>query len=386
MVGPLDLHARATALFYYDNNISLYDQQTVTDGITTTHRAPPLGDDFILSVSPGVVVTKATTLQDSRTAFSLDYSPSFIFFVKNNKENSIDQMVRFNAGYAFTKLTLGVAQDYVSTAGGVVDVGSRVNQDNYRTTANARYELTEKTFLQADGSYHITDYQTLSDSEEWSASTTVNYQFSPKTTLGLGLTVGQLFVTEESQSQYITTNKTNTVTRTTTQTQTYVGPTLRASYKTSEKTDISLSLGGEWRFYTDDSTSFGPVFTLTGSYYPSERTSLSLEAHRLEQNSAVLDGQNYISTGVSIAIRQKLRERLSGYASFSFDNLNYVSTQRGVHATRNDDYFLLRYGLDAIIAQSWTVGIFHQYREDDSSDKGFSFVNNQVGIQASWVY
>ncbi|HTD68139.1 MAG TPA: hypothetical protein VK846_16565, partial [Candidatus Limnocylindria bacterium] len=59
---------------------------------------------------------------------------------------------------------------------------------------------------------------------------------------------------------------------------------------------------------------------------------------------------------------------------------------RNVRATRQDDYFLMRYGLEAIIGRSWTVGLFHQYREDISTDKRFSFDNNQVGIQAGWGY
>ena len=54
--------------------------------------------------------------------------------------------------------------------------------------------------------------------------------------------------------------------------------------------------------------------------------------------------------------------------------------------TRNDDYYLMRYGLDAILGRSWTIGVFHQYREDVSSDKSFSFKNNQAGVQATWTY
>src|SRR6185503_63593 len=118
--------------------------------------------------TPGVQLIKAGGLQDSHPALSVDYAPSFIFFLKNDEVNSIDHSAKLNAGYAFTRLTFDLVQDWASTSGGVVDVGTRVQQNNYRTGFGARYELTEKTFLQADGSYRVTDYDTRTDSEEWS--------------------------------------------------------------------------------------------------------------------------------------------------------------------------------------------------------------------------
>ena len=392
MLGPLDVHARAISAFIYDDNIYVYDRPQPVGGIRTGATSEDLGDDFIFTFSPGIQLTKPTTLETSRTAFSVDYTPGFVFFLKNDQENSVDHNAKLNASYALTKLTLNLVQDWASTRGSVADVGSRVSQVNYQTSANLRYELTEKTFLQMDGNYRITDYETLRDSEEWVLTTTANYQITPKTTLGVGITVGQLFVSEEISQTVVRTNpitsavRTNFIRATSNSRQTYMGPTFRAGYKTTEKTDISLSVGGEWRSYDDGSSSFGPVFSLTGSYRPFETTSLSIEGHRREENSVVLSGENFISTGVSLAVRQKLRERLSAHASVGYDNRTYKAARRGPDSGRSDDYFLLRYGLDVIVGRSWTIGIFHQYRDNTSSDDRFSFKSNQVGIQAAWGY
>lgn len=385
--GPVDIHARASTSFVYDDNINLHQRpRGAGGGIRTGREQAPLGDDFIYTFSPGIVIAKPTTLDDSRSTLSVEYSPAFIFFLKNDQVNSIDHSAKFEGGYALTKLTLALVQDFSITSGGVVDVGSRVSQKNYHTAVTARYEVTEKTFLQMDGSYRITDYETQTDSEEWSVVPTMNYQISPKVTLGLGVTFGELSVGR--QTSHSRTNGTNVTSFTTVKTepQTYIGPTVRAAYKTTEKTDVSLSVGGEWRTYSDGSSSFSPVFSLAGTYRPFEGTSFGIEAHRRQQNSAVLNGQNFISTGGSISVRQRLRGRLSGTLSVSFDNSTYQAAQRGVQATRQDDYFLLRYGVDAILGQRWSVGLFHQYREDISTEKNFGFSNNQVGIQASWGY
>jgi hypothetical protein len=384
-VGPFDVHGRATASFIYDDNISLHDRPrsgTQVGGIQTGRAREPLGDDFIFTFSPGIVFTKAGALEESRTAFSLDYSPSFVFFVENSDENSVDHSAQMQAGYALTKLTLGLVQNFNQTAGGVVDVGSRVQQKNYNTAVNARYEMTEKTFLQADGSFRLTDYETLTDSHEWSVTPTANYQISPKVTLGLGLTYGQLSVAEQG----VVTNRVSTNVVTRTRTQSYVGPTLRATYKTTEKTDVALSFGGEWRMYEDGSDSFGPVFSLSGSYRPFDGTSFTLEGHRREQNSAVISGANFVATGASFGARQRLRDRLFGTATVSYENSDYEPTRGDVKTTRQDDYYLLRCGLEAILGRSWSIGLFYQYREDISSDESYSFSNNQVGIHAAWGY
>ncbi len=389
-LGPLDVHARASSSFVYDDNISLHDRPrsgTQIGFIQTGQSQEPLGDDFIFTFSPGIVFTKAATLEDSRTAFALDYSPSLVFFMKNSEQNAVNHDVKMNAGYALTKLTLGLVQSFSSTEGGVVDVGDRVKQRGYNTGLTVRYELTEKTFLQLDGAYRLTDYETLTDSQEWTVTPTANYQITPKVTLGLGVTVGQLFVEEQTlevRPSGLNSSVTNVVPKT--RAQTYVGPTLRASYKTTEKTDVNLSFGGEWRQYTDGSDSFGPVFSLAGSYRPFEGTSFTLEGHRRQQNSAVINGANFITTGGTLGVRQRLRDNLFGTANFTYDHSDYEPTTSAVAITRRDDYFLLRCGLEAILGRSWSLGVFYQYREDISSDESYSFNNNQVGVQAAWGY
>ena len=121
-IGPMDVHVRASTSFVYDDNINLHQQQRGSGGIRTGPNQAPLGDDFIYTFSPGVVIAKAETLEDSRSKFSVDYSPAFVFFIKNDQENSIDHTAKLEAGYALTKLTLGLVQNFSSTAG--LDAGA----------------------------------------------------------------------------------------------------------------------------------------------------------------------------------------------------------------------------------------------------------------------
>ena len=380
-LGPVDFHVRATTSFVYDDNINLHDN-TTTGGIDTSGKPLKSKDDFIFTFAPGLILSQPPTLDATRTTWSLDYTPAFIYFLKNDQENSVDQNVQARAGYALTKLTLGLSASYVKTAGGVVDVGSRVSQNNYGVATTARYEMTEKTFFQIDGSYTLTDYETLTDSQEWTVIPTVNYQISSKVTLGLGLTAGQLYVDQQASEQV----GTNTVIVIRTEPQNYIGPTFKVSYRTTEKTDVSLSLGAEWRTYPDGRTALKPVFALAGSYRPFEGTAFSVEGHQRIENSAVISGADYITTGASVSVRQRLYNRLSGTFSATYDHSAYEPVSAGVTTTRVDDYLLLRTGLEATLGRNWTVGVFYLYRQDVSTDQSYSFQDNQVGLQAAWTY
>jgi hypothetical protein len=205
--------------------------------------------------------------------------------------------------------------------------------------------------------------------------------------LGLGVSVGQSIV-DETPLYLIDTNgigprQVSTIREG--HTDTFVTPSLRAAYHSTEKTEVSVSVGGEWRNYEDGESHFGPVFTVAGSYKPWEHTTFSMEGHRREQNSAVLGGQNYVTTGFSIGASRRFRDRYRVQTRFTYDNADYRDARDGVSADRQDDYVLLRSSVDAIFAMNWTVGVFHQYRVNESSST-YDFDNHQAGIQAVWSY
>jgi len=366
-LGLFDLNPHVGATALYDDNINL--------------RSTNGQDDFIFVLSPGIDIVKAGAEQDAVTSMRITYNPAFVFFAQHDTNNSVDHFARFNGGVTLARLKVSASQDYESSAGNLVDVGNRVAQTYYRTLVLARYEISEKTSAEIGGSYRITDYQHLIGSEEWNEDNAVQYQIAPKVLVGLGFTVGELTV-DDTPPPLLGIGPAPVRTG---NTQMYYTPSVRASYRTTEKTDVALSVGGEWRNYQDGRSAFGPVFSLAGNYHPREDVTVSLEGHRREQNSAVLGGQDYITTGFGASGSYQFHERYRAHVSFTYDNAEYQAAKRGITATRVDDYFLLRYGADVILGHSWTLGIFHQYRVNESSS-GFNFENNQVGLQTVWAY
>lgn len=362
-LGMFDLNPHVSLSSIYDDNISL--------------RSKNEQDDYIVVFSPGFDILKSRTEEASIFDTRLTYNPALVWFTQNDKYSSADHFVHWMGDVKLARLNVSVSQDYESSAGGVVDVGARVGQEYYSSALRVGYDISEKTSAEINGSYRIRNYEErLIDSTEWMEDNAVHYQITSKVRLGFGVSVGQLDVDAARDAAGGTPANT----------QTFVTPSLRAAYRTSEKTDVALSAGGEWRSYDDGSDHFGPVFSLTGTYRPWDDTTLSIEAHRREQNSAVLRGQDYIATGLSLSGTKVFRDRYRLKLQLSYDNADYRRvTSKSAAVDRQDDYLILRSGVDAILTKTWSVGIFHQYRINDSTS-AYNFENQQIGLQTVWAY
>src|SRR5436190_14641103 len=185
--GNIDFHPSVSSALLYDDNLEVNSSNKL--------------DDIIYILTPGLHFLTAESTRQSGLSMTLDYSPSFVFFVDHDEFNSTDHDAKFSAGFATAKLTLGVRQEFQDIDNGVAEVGNRVSQRYYRTGADARYEMTEKTSFKIGGTYHINDYDELIGSTEWTEDNSANYQITSKVDLGLGLTVGQLFVDEAKPTQ-----------------------------------------------------------------------------------------------------------------------------------------------------------------------------------------
>jgi hypothetical protein len=206
----------------------------------------------------------------------------------------------------------------------------------------------------------------LIGTREWANDNWFNYQLAAKVNTGVGLSLG-----------YVDVDRVGS--------QTYQRASLRSVYNVSARADLNASVGTEWRQY-DEGDWFGPVFSLGGNYSPRDGTVLSLQGSRQNQASALLAGQNYISTGISASIRQRIIERLFLTVSGSFQNAEYQATSAGVTATRNDDQFLIRTALDTILTAQWRAGAYYMHRRNESNLQQLEFARNQVGIQTSYQF
>ena len=349
-----DVSPRLAAQTIYDDNITI--------------RSDTKEGDAIFTASPGLTAVAGDQLSERPRLLTLSYSPTFIKFLENSQYDSIDHSGSIRGIWPFSKLTLGFSQTYDQSSGGVVDIGNRVDRKSYNTGLTSSYELSEKTSFEINARQAIQDYpEPYIGTKEWSNDDWINYLVAAKVVLGIGFTFGYIDVDRNPGQQYERL-------------------LVRAVYKLTYKVDVTASVGGELRQYEDGPSRAGAIFSLGASYWPRDGTTINLEAHRDNRNSALFAGQNYISTGFSLSVRQRFMDRFFVAVGGSYENAAYESAINGVAATRSEDYYLANASADIAITARWLAGLFFRHRENISSIGGLSFNNNQIGIQTSYQF
>jgi hypothetical protein len=372
-------HAALSAT--YDDNINL--------------RETNAQSDVIYTISPGFTLLAGDPLLGDERTMSIDYTASVLKFTDHSEFDAVDHAAFFSGVLPFAKLALGATASYEKISTPEIELGQRVDRSSYGAALTARYDYSPKTSFEMSFGYQQTDYpdRRYISSRNWQNQDFIDYHFSPKLSLGLGGTFGIL---EQSRGP----------------SETYEQFLLRAIYTLTAKLDVNASFGGEFRQYdsfstetlqlvqngsdlvltnvnvpTKASSSFGPVFTIGANYTPREGTKIHLDAHRADQNSAILGGQNYTSTGLNLLFSQQFLERFT--ASFG-GNYNINSYHLGANTRitkREDSYWGVNAGLDVAITAHWTAGLWVLHRSGDSSETyGTVFDNNQVSLQTSYKF
>jgi len=356
--GPLDIYPRVSTSAVYDDNVN-YGRSGGVPGQQTAQS------DLTWSVSPGVSVVLG---EGEEKILTLSYTPAFVFYTEHSQYDSIDHSASLHGVWPFSKLTLGFTQGIQVRSGGYAEVAARVDQRSYTTGVTSRYEMGEKTSFEVNGSQYISDFGggQFYSSKTWANDNWFNYAVLAKVTTGVGFGLGYSEADQQPN-------------------QTFERASIRASYALAAKVSVAASVGGEWRQY-DRLNRFGPIFSLSGAYTPREGTSLTLEGHRSEANSAVLAGQDYISTGFGAGIGQRVWTKYFFHLNAGYDNLEYVATTQGVVASRQDNTYQVRAGVDTVIFRRLSTGLFYQYHDNISNDANYHFAGSQVGIVASYSF
>ena len=379
-VAGFELFPRASSSLMYDDNINIQSgaaQQSdliwsLSPGVTVSAGSPgveiPLGITFeglrSLPRRPDI----GFSAQPARMLL-FNYSPTFKLFDRHDNYNSIDQLAQFTGIYSFSRLILGLDQDYSKSLDTIADVGARTTSTYFTTRLTSMYEVNDRTSVEVNGQYRNTSYEDprFTGSRQWENQNWINRQMSGKINAGLGLTLGYWDVDRSAS-------------------QTYEQMVLRAIYLLAEKMDVTASVGGEWRQYASGASgTWDPIFKIGATYRPMDSTTITMEAHRFQQTSASSGSQNYTETGFSCGVRQRVFQKWFVSLGGSYWTVDYHAAQRGISVSRFDTYYSARVGLDYQFTERWTVGAFYLHRSD-SSNASFGFENNQVAIQGSWQF
>jgi hypothetical protein len=352
----------------YDDNIFLSHTDRVSD--------------YYFAIEPMLTVGFGDIEGRGENYVRLDYMPSVILFVDHSDQNAVEHLILLEGQYRFSRLTLNLSQEVAILDGANLnstldttgllanlDVSGRTRLNLFITRLRANYDLTGKLFLTGEFDASIYDYRDFISSQIVSWGLYVNYNVTPKLTVGVGGTFGLDFVEDPNVDQ------------------TFEQANFRINYQATGKLGLSASAGVEVRqFDNHRSDHVSPVFELGALYRPFDGTTITLTAGRRILNSGFFADQDFATTYVVGRVQQRLLRRVYLGVAVGYENSDYFATTSGVSATREDDYYFVEPSVDVLITRFLSVGAYYLHREDCSNLNFFSFYDNQVGVRATFRF
>jgi Putative beta-barrel porin 2 len=338
--------------------------------------------DYYFAIEPEITLGVGDIEGRNRSYLRLDYMPSAILFVDHSDQDAFNQLIHVEGGYNSGRLTLSLSEDiallesanlnsFYDTTGlwANTDASAPTRVNIFNTRLRANYELTGKLSLQGEFDSPIYGYPSHISNYTISAGLYLYYNWLPKVSVGIGGTFGYNWVDDP------TTN------------QSFEQVNARLNYEVTAKVGLYASGGVEFRQFDGNRNTYDtPVFEVGATYHPFEGSNLSLAAGRRIYNSGFLPNQDFATTYVSARFQQRLFQRVYLGLGVGYENSDYFATDRDVSATRNDDYWFIEPSVDVLITRWLSAGVYYLHREDSSSDDFFSFVDNQIGVRATFRF
>jgi uncharacterized protein (PEP-CTERM system associated) len=194
----------------------------------------------------------------------------------------------------------------------------------------------------------------------------MNYQWAPKTSIGLGV-AGGVRQLESTPDQY------------------YEQGLLRANYSATERLSININGGIEVDEASGGSTQLNPVFGLGATYNVDAQDTITLDASRSTSSSAVTSGETTETTAVNFEIRRRIYSSFSFALSIGYQNVEFYN-QALSSLVRKDNYIFLRPSLSYGFAQWSQLELAYEYDRDVSSQQSYDFGENIVSLQVDLIF
>ena len=372
--GALNARPHAELKAYYDSNLTLADQREE--------------EDFIWRISPGIEFGVGEFRGEKGNYVTLDYTMTGSIYTKYSDYNALDHDVAMRSGWRTAKFTANLLQSYTTSNGKQVESGSFVDQEVYLTGLALKYDVSDKTFAELNGRQSLVNSDSiirdgadvqLTSVNEWAVEGWFNYKFSEKVSIGAGPTVGWRDLHDHAEP--------DTVAGIDSPNQTFEQLLVKGSYLLSDKLAFVGASGLMFsQFQGDEDEGPNLVLELGGTWKAQQNTQVSLDVYRRDQVSYSIVSENYFATGFRATLQHQFREKYFFTLQGGYENLDFYGTADAVESNRNDDYFWLSPVVSFQADDHTTVGVFYQFRDRNSDELGFDFVNHQAGLFAKYVF
>jgi hypothetical protein len=350
---PWKFNLHASLDSHYDDNVFISSVAKQSDIVTR------------LTAGGGFTVGDYTDKHDNYLIS--DYTGIGELFGRHSNQDAYEQNASIDSLVRLAHLTLHGSFQFQDLADEDIDVGTRTRRQIYTGNFGARYDISDKTYLELTDQVTIANYDLYLDSTDERGGLSFNYLPDPSLTIGLGAMAGILSVQDSGS-------------------QTYEQLLASLQVDLTSKLTLKASAGVEDRQLQTNGDLTTPIFDLAGDYKPLDGLDLTLTAYRRVLNSAFYSGYDYIATGVGVGAAYQFTPRFTLLLGGGYENTSYRSTTTGASISRKDDYFYARPALRYVGSEYWNIELYYYYRKDNSTLSTSTFEDTQTGAAVNFTY
>lgn len=378
------LHANLNVQGEYTDNLYNVDTDEISTFITTISPglwfSLPRKKDIPVTMAPNNTSPGGLALQskdyegtDRYQAYALG-GMDFVFYSEDDDLNTInglgEGLFRYNMRGG---LSLQIVDRYTRDqdkydAGSIIGV-TEDQFDSNIALATADWNITEKLRVKFEYSNFWLDYEEDFNSFQDRADNVFDlygyFNYSVKTAFFLEGKIVDV--------QYDTATENDN-------SQTFIFGGIK--WDTTEK--ISLSAKAGWQnkeFDTDENAADqrsdydGLALDVQASYKFTEKTSLSLDLYRTNEETDSVLASDRTVLGATLGYKQKFNDKVSGSLAFNFEDAEYTQL---VEQDRDDTYFSVQPAAQYLFRE-WLMGeVSYQFEKRDSTDDLFDYETNTV--------
>jgi hypothetical protein len=290
------------------------------------------------------------------------WAPSFLEYSKFKQFNSLNQTFLFTSRYRWTKLRVGLDASYIAQSGLFLNSQGQAQQKAVYAKMFAGYSLTKKTEVSLDFSGTGTSSSSGGNQFQGTLTTSVDYKFSRKTTIGAALALSY-----SSFSGGMSTSESFL---------------LRLLYNPTSK--LVFRGEGGLQFRQSSSTGAGSysaattVVNLSLTYNPTLKTYVSMRFFRNVDMDGFSAGTQQITTGAESSASWRISRAASFQGGLAAGRVENVATNGQSAGTYN--YVQANMALSYLLNNDINLSLFDNLQQRMGGTQGGNYMSNMSGM------
>ncbi|WP_411846849.1 hypothetical protein AAFN60_04875 [Roseibacillus persicicus] len=298
----------------------------------------------------------------------LAYEGAVVLYLSRQEDSRIDNRVTMEGGIKGKSVALAYSARWAKLGSPSADIGGASDRYEWGGGIEAVYSPKGKVsyIVSADRSVIDLVEPGFFDFYQSSFGIAAAYRYSPKTEVELAYRIGKIEVDGAGS-------------------QTYQRFGTQVNWAPRSKLRFSLAGGLEHRNYESGSGS-EPYLAARVDWTPRAKTAFFLEAYRREETSSALEGENYKLVGIRAGVNQRLRDGWSVALEAGRESADYFNVVGGDSSGREDTITYIRPSVRYALSEDAEIAFLYQWSKNDSSDPGFGYSNQQLGLSMNYRF